>query len=202
MNKRCQFLLLSLFFLCTAFGLSWKDLLDQQAKTNIPNNETANHIFIIDTTLLFQNIVLLNRIEQFIHYLNLYQVQVSNNYELYLLLSNPITREQLEQELSIDTNILILHAELANLLQIDLTEIDAQVLHFSQTNYQNPFTGETINLQILSDSNAERLLQDIGGWMAGNEEELIENFQITIEEIESWISQAKAHQLKNFAQIP
>ena len=107
----------------------------------------------------------------------------------------------MHHQLQIDSAILLIHAELADLAQIKISKIDAQVLYFSQRNYQNTFNGKTINLQILSQTNAERLLQDIGGWLAGNRYEKLKDYSISIEEIESWISQAKAHQFKIFAQI-
>jgi len=135
--------------------------------------------------------VLPNRMEQFIQYLNQHQIPISNNFELLLLLSNPNTRHQLHLQLPIDSAILLMHAELADLTQIQISEIDAQVLYFSQRNYQNLFNGKTMNLQILSQANAERLLQDIGGWLAGNRDEKLKNYSISIEEIESWIFQAK-----------
>ena len=90
-----------------------------------------------------------------------------------------------------------------------MTEFDAQILFFSQRNYQNPFTGKTINLQILAEANAERLLQDIGGWMAGNKNmtteevvEILQNYQLSVEDIESWIAQAKHQKYKIFSPIP
>jgi hypothetical protein len=58
-----------------------------------------------------------------------------------------------------------------------------------------------MNLQILKDANAERLLEDIGGWMAGNDNPILQNYTLSIEDIESWISEANAHTFKIFAEM-
>ena len=155
----------------------------------------------LDTVGLFQKKVIPNRLAQFIQYLNQHGITIQSNFELLLLLSNPTTRQNIHQQFQIDTNVLLLHAEIADLLQIEMTELDAQILHFSQRNYQNPFTNETMNLQILAEANAERILQDMGGWMAGNENPILLNYCLGIKDIESWIAQAKAYQFKISAQI-
>ena len=172
--------------------------------------EPSKPTFIpIDMIALFQKKVIPNRLAQFIQYLNHYGIPVQNNFELLLLLSNPIARQNIHQQFQIDSNVLLLHAELADLMQIEMTELDAQILFYSQRNYQNPFNGKTINLQILAEANAERLLQDIGGWMAGNNNqttvevvEILQNYQLSVEDIESWIAQAKHQKYKIFSPIP
>ena len=163
----------------------------------------------IDTAALFQKKVIPNRLNQFIQYLNQHGIPVQNNFELLLLLSNPITRQNIHQQFLIDIDVLLLHAEIADLMQIEMTELGAQILFFSQRNYQNQFTCSTMNLQILAEAEAESILEDIGGWMAGNEnlatEELVpflQNYTLSIEDIESWIAQAKHQKYKIFAQIP
>lgn len=153
-------------------------------------HSTTPSISKIDTIVLFQKKVIPNRLSNFIFYLNQKGVSIHNKYELLLLLSNPNARQQISSQLRIDSNLLLLHAELADLNQIGMSEIDAQVLYFSQRNYQNPFTGTTTNLQILTDANAERLLEDIGGWMAGNDNPLVKNYKLSLEDIENWIEQA------------
>jgi hypothetical protein len=144
----------------------------------------------IDTIALFQKTVIPNRLFHFISYLNQKDILIHNEYELLLLLSNPIARQQITSRLGIDSHLLLLHAELADLKQIGMSELDAQVLHFSQRNYQNPFTGSTINLRVLAEADAESILEDIGGWMAGNENILVKNYQLSLEDIENWIEQA------------
>lgn len=161
-------------------------------------NEKTPSTFTFDTTFLFQKTVILNRLPQFISYLNSKNIRVDNNYELLLLLSNPIARQQISQQFKIESNLLLLHAELADLIQIGMTELDAQIIHFSQRNYQNPYTGETMNLRILAEADVERLLQDMGGWMAGNGNVLLEGYELSIEEIEVWIEKARRWEFKFF----
>ncbi len=171
-------------------------------KTIPPNQIASTQYYEIDTTTLFQKKVITNRLPQFIQYLQENNIPIQNKTELLFLLSNPNSRKQIAIQLDMNANVLLLHAEIADLMQIEMTEIDAQILHFSQRNYQNPFTGETLNLQHLAEADAERILQDIGGWLAGKEEELLEKYKISLEEVESWISQANAHSFKIFAPIP
>lgn len=153
-------------------------------------------------SLLFQKRVIPNRLSHFIFFLNQNQIPIQNDFELLLLLSNPIARHRLSQQLHLDAEIFLFHAELADLMQIEMSELDAQILLFSQRNYQNPFTRTTINLQILKDSNAERLLVDIGGWMAGNSNPIFQQYSLSIEEIEYWIEKANAFPFKIFAEMP
>ncbi len=151
---------------------------------------TTLSIYKIDTILLFQKKVIPNRLCDFIFYLNQKGISIHNEYELLLLLSNPNARQQISSRLGIDSSLLLLHAELADLKQIGMSELDAQILHFSQRNYQNPFTGSTINLHILAEADAESILENIGGWMAGNENSLVKNYKLSLEDIENWIEQA------------
>ena len=144
-----------------------------------------------DSLLLFQKKVIPNRIPKLICYLRSKNIRVGNDYELLLLLSNPITRQRLANDFHLDSTFLLLHAELAGLMQIGMSNIDAQILHFSQRNYQNPFSGTTINLHILSEADAESILEDIGGWAAGNENPLVKNYQLSLEEVEIWIERAE-----------
>ena len=83
-----------------------------------------------------------------------------------------------------------------------MTELDAQMLHFSQRNYQNPFSGKTMNLSLLAKADAESILEDIGGWFAGNKNPLRQDYTLSVEEIESWICEAEAHSFKIFAEMP
>jgi hypothetical protein len=75
-------------------------------------------------------------------------------------------------------------------MQIGISEIDAQILHFSQRNYQNPFSGLTINLCVLGEADAESILEDIGGWLAENENPFLKKYQLNLTDIENWIEQA------------
>ena len=156
----------------------------------------------LDTVRLFQKKVMPNRLPSFIQYLNLHGIPIQNNFELLLLLSNPTTRQNIHRQFQIDTNVLLLYAEIADLMQIEITELDAQILFFSQRNYQNQFTGSTMNLQILAEVEAESILEDMGGWMAGNENPLLQNYCLSIEDIESWNSQANAYQFKILVHNP
>ena len=194
MTKKCQHIIAGILFLMVAIFVAQQDT----SKTNHP---TPTKAIPIDTTLLFQKVVLPNRLVQFRQYLQQYHLRVEDNYELLLLLSNPNTRQQLHHHFQMDTSTLLRHAELADLMQIGMTELDAQILLFSQRNYQNPFTGSTIHLQILAEADAESLLQDMGGWMAAKENALLQNYCLSIEDIESWIYQAKNQKYKIFAQI-
>ena len=149
-----------------------------------------------------------NRHAQFIQYINQHEIPIQNNFELILLLSNPTTRQNIYLQFQIDPQLLLMHAEIADLMQIEMTELDAQILFFSQRNYQNQFTGSTMNLQILAEADAESILEDIGGWMTGNvnltDEKLaplLQNYTLCIEDIESWITQAKLQKYKIFALI-
>ena len=152
---------------------------------------TTLSISKIDTIALFQKKVIPNRLSNFIFYLNQKDISIHNEYELLLLLSNPIARQQITSRLGIDSTLLLLHAELADLKQIGMSEIDAQILHFSQRNYQNLFTGKTINLGVLAEADAESILEDMGGWKAGNENSLVKNYKLSLEDIENWIEQAR-----------
>ena len=157
---------------------------------------------LLDSTLLFQKIVIPNRTHHFINLLQSKNIRVQNDYELLLLLSNPITRKRIANDFHLDPACLLLHAELADLLQIEMTGRDAQILHFSQRNHQNPFTGATINRHLLVDADAESILEDIGGWMAGNNDSIIANYQLSLEEIEMWITKAKDSKWNFFAEMP
>ena len=165
--------------------------------------EQSKPTFIpIDTIALFQKKVIPNRLAQFIQYLNHYEIPIQNNFELLLLLSNTITRQHIHQQFQIDSNLLLLHAELADLNQIGMSEIDAQILLFSQGNYQNPFNGITINSQTLSNANSESILEDMSGWAAGNNNSIIENYILSLEEIEKWITKAKDAKLIFLVKMP
>ena len=196
MTKRCQYIIVGILFLLAAYFVAQQDIYNADKKTNTPP------LVKIDTTLLFQKVILPNRMTLFIQYLNQHQIRVSNNYELLLLLSNPNTRQQLHHQFQIDRTILLLHAELADLMQIKMTELDAQILLFCQRNYQNPFTRAIINLHTLGEANAESILEDIGGWRMGNTNPILDNYQLSIEDIESWISQARLKKFKIFAKTP
>jgi len=156
----------------------------------------------LDTNALFQKKVIPNRLPKFILYLNQKGIPIQSEFELLLLLSNPMMRQRIAHQSQIDLNLLLLHAELADLVQIEITEHDAQILHFSQRNYQNPFSGKTMNLFLLAEADAESILEDIGGWLAGNEQPLIHDYNLSVKEIESWIEQANAHSFKIFADMP
>ena len=195
MNKRYQNIILGFLFLLAAIFIA------QQHATIPTSRITTPNCIPIDTTLLFQKVIIPNRMTLFTQYLCQHQIRVSNNYELLLLLSNPNTRLQLHHQFQMDTSILLLHAELADLMQIGMTELDAQFLLFSQRNYQNPFTNETINLKILVESNAESILEDIGAWREGNHYPELNNYHLSVKDVEFWIYQAKVHSFKIFAQI-
>ena len=157
---------------------------------------------LLDSTLLFQKKVIPNRIHHFISFLQSKNIRVQNDYELLLLLSNPITRKRIANDFHLGSNFLLLHAELADLLQTGMTGLDAQILHFSQRNYQNPFTGATINRHLLADADAESILEDMGGWMAGNDDPIITNYQLSLEEIEMWNTKEKDNKWNSFAEMP
>jgi hypothetical protein len=183
-NKICKYIVIGILCLWATHVVHW------QSATRISTVPSVEDIQV-DTTLLFPKIVLPNRLEQFRHYLQALNIRADDNYELLLLLSNPNMSHQLTTQFQINSDILLMHAELADLMQIHISEMDAQLLHFSQRNYQNPFDGTTMNLQILANADAERLLEDMGGGLAGNENTILQNYCLSIEEVESWINQAK-----------
>ena len=156
----------------------------------------------LDTNALFQKKVISNRLPKFIQYLHQNCIPIQSEFELLLLLSNPITRQRISHQLHIDANLLLLYAELADLRQVEMTELDAQILHFSQRNYQNPFSGKTMNLHLLAKADAESILEDMGGWLAGNKTPLSQAYTLSVEDIESWVSQANAHSFKIIAENP
>ena len=176
-----------------------------------PDQISATINYDLDTNALFQKEVILHRLPKFIQYLCQNGIPIQNKFELLLLLSNPRARQRISQQLQMDSNLLLLHAELADLMQIEMTEVDAQILHFSQRNYQNPFSGKTINLPLLVVAKAENILEDIGGWMAGNTwqkhggnngKPFLQNYSLSVEDIQSWICQANVHKFKIFAEVP
>ena len=175
-------------------------LLFQNQQQHTFKEQSSPYIFQIDTISLFPKKVMPNRLAQFIQYLNQHEIPVQSNFELLLLFSNPIARKHISHQLQIDSKFLLFHADLADLMQTGMTELDAQILHFSQRNYQNPFTGRTMNIQLLAEADAESILEDMGGWMAGNENLILHNYCLSIEEIETWIIQAKTRKFKIFAQ--
>ncbi|MFK8005648.1 MAG: hypothetical protein AB8H03_04725 [Saprospiraceae bacterium] len=193
-----QVLVTSIFLL----GICCLVLKNPTGHEPVESQKSTSLSFDQDTTFLFQKKVISNRLPKFIHFLKQHCIPIHNDYELLLLFSNPYTRQRVSHQIGIDTNLLLLHAELADLMQIGMTELDAQVILFSQRNYQNPFSGEMMNLRILEEANAERILEDIGGWMAGNENPVFQNYCLSIEDIEFWIDQAKHQNFKIFTQIP
>ena len=186
----------SLFLLFTCLTVCLLEKTKPAKQVSPPQN------YDLATTTLFQKKVISNRLPKFIQYLNQNGIPIQTEFELLLLLSNPITRQRISHQLQIDSNLLLLHAELADLKQIGMTEIDAQIIHFSQRNYQNPFSGKTINLPLLAKADAENILEDIGGWLAGNENPFLQNYTLGLEDIESWICEANAPPFNIFAEMP
>ena len=186
----------------TSIGLLFISLLILILEKKIPIPPiTATH-YKLETNALFQKKVIPNRLPLFIQFLHQQGIPIQNEFELLLLLSNPNARQQITRQLSIDANLLLLHAELADLKQIGMTEIDAQILHFSQRNYQNPFTNYTINLKILAKAEPEKMLEDIGGWAAGNNNPLVKNYHLSLEKIEKWKTQSKKRNWSFLDEVP
>jgi len=193
-QKLMLFVSIFLFGICVLFF--------PKEKSTKTINSTTPSFCKIDTTVLFQKKVIPHRLSNFIFYLNQKDISIHNEYELLLLLSNPNTRQQISSQLGIDSTLLLLHAELADLKRIGMSEFDAQVLHFSQRNYQNPFTATTINLRVLAKAHAENIIEDIGGWAAGNDNSKIVKDQLRLKKIELWITKAKGEKWFFFAEMP
>ena len=81
--------------------------------------------------------------------LNSKGAQIKNQNDFQVKVQDRNYRIQLAHQTKIDTNLILLHYELASLIKSGLSELDAQFLHFAHRNYQNPFTGATINPEIL-----------------------------------------------------
>ena len=188
-------LTISIFLLGICFFILPKN------KTSPSHNFNNSNTLTLDTTFLFQKKVIPNRLSRFIFFLNQNCIPIQNEYELLLLLANPITRQKISHKLQIANDLLLLHAELADLKQLELSDLDAQILHFSQRNYQNPFTSVTMNLQVLANADAERISEDVGGWLAGNENVLIQNYELSLEGIEDWIKVANNLEFYYFAEF-
>ncbi len=65
------------------------------------------------------------------------------------------------------------------------------MLHFSQWNHQNPFTGEVMNRNTLAHANPEKLMMELDGWAAGSTNRLIQDYRIGFPEMETWINAAQ-----------
>ncbi len=131
-----------------------------------------------------------NRVADFVAYLKTNGINIQNAQNFLQKFDFSDARQQLSEQLGIDSFCILVHLELADLLQLGLSEIDAQILHFSRWNYANLFTGEVMNRNILANANAEKLLMDMSGWAAGNNNPIVEQYEIGIPEIENWINTA------------
>ena len=114
-----------------------------------------------------------NRVADFVTYLKANGVDVQDTQDFLQKFGRIDARQQLSEQLEIDSFCILVHLELSDLLQLGLSEIDAQMLHFSQWNYTNLFTGEIVNRNILANANP-----------------IVDQYQIGIPEIENWINAA------------
>jgi len=151
---------------------------------------------IVDTKTLQTKIVIPNRLIHFINYLNQHGAHLKSQTDFQIKTQDRNYRFQLSHQTKIDTNLILLHHELALLQNSGFNEIDAQFLHFAHRNYQNPFTGQTINPNILATSNPESILMDIQGFCAGNYTPIAQNYHINLATINSWIQSAQQQLLQ------
>ena len=146
---------------------------------------------IIDNKILHSKIVIPNRLIHFINYLNQHGAQLKDQFDFQIKTQDRNYRFQLSHQTNIDSNLILIHHELATLQNTGLNEIDAQFLHFAHRNYQDPFTGQTINPNLLATSNPESILMNIQGFCAGNWNPIAQNYRINLTTIKSWIHSAK-----------
>lgn len=146
---------------------------------------------ILDLKTLSTQSIIPNRLPHFIKLLNNHGAYIKDQQDFQIKTQDHNYRFQLSHQTNIDTNLILLHHELATLHNAGLNEIDAQLLHFAHRNYQCPFTGQTINPQLLATSNPESILMDIQGFQAGNLDPMAQTYQINLSTIESWIQSTK-----------
>jgi len=135
--------------------------------------------------------VIKNRIPLFIKHLNSKGLAIKDAPDLLKKLGPVEFRKQIADQFNLDFICLQVHLELADLMELGLSDIDAQILHFSRWNYQNPFTGEIINRKVLADSDPEDLMIDMAGWAAGSMSPIVQDHEIGIPEIQNWIDAAQ-----------
>ena len=140
---------------------------------------------IIEAKILLTKTVTPNRLPHFIKYLNQHGAYLKDQSDFQIKTQDRNYRFQLSHQTNIDTNLILLHHELAILQNSGLNEIDAQFLHFAHRNYQNPFTGQTITPNILSSSNPESILMNIQGFCAGNYNPIAQTYHINLQTINS-----------------
>ena len=126
----------------------------QASFVSYQSNKTAD--------LLFSKKVLPDRLDQYLNYLQDQGVGLQDLASLSQL-NDPLSRRRIVQDHHIDSLWLLVHVELAQLMEIGLISIDAQMLHFSHWNYQCPFSGVVMNPEILAATDPESILMDIQG---------------------------------------
>ncbi len=156
----------------------------KQLKSRDNSNEENN--FIIPLREVKEN-----RVANFVANLKANEISVQNAKDYLQKFGSIEARQQLSKQLSIDPLSLLVHLELADLQQLGLSEIDAQMLHFSQWNHQNPFTREVMNRNTLAHANPEKLMMELDGWAAGSTNRLVQDYRIGFPEIETWIKAAQ-----------
>lgn len=161
------------------------------AATLIHFKPTSNQQSSIDLKTLSTQTIIPNRLSHFIQLLNNQGAHIKNQQDFQIKTQDRNYRFQLAHQTNIDTNLILLHHELATLQNSNINELDAQLLHFAHRNYQNPFTGQTINPKFLVTTNPESILMDIQGFQAGNPDPLAQSYQINLSTIESWIQTTK-----------
>lgn len=164
----------------------WSNQYNKQLET-ITNNSKSE---IVDFKILHAKIVVSKRLVHFINYLNQRNAHLKGQSDFQIKTRDRNYRRQLSHQTNVDTNLILLHHELATLQNSGLDEIDAQFLHFAHRNYQNPFTGQTITPNILASSNSESILMDIQGFCAGNYNPYAQSYHIDLDIIDTWIQSA------------
>ena len=132
-----------------------------------------------------------NRVANFVANLKANGINVQSSQNFLQKFGSIDARQQLSEQLAINPLSLLVHLELADLQQLGLSEIDAQMLHFSQWNHQNPFTREVMNRNTLAHANPEKLMMELDGWAAGSTNRLVQDYQIGFPEMETWIKAAQ-----------
>ena len=153
---------------------------------------------VFDSATLFTKTVIPNRLTHFLQKLNQKGAQIKNQNDFRIKTQDRNYRIQLAHQTKIDTNLILVHYELATLIHSGLSELDAQILHFSHRNYQNPFTGKTFNPKTLATANSESILMNIQGFQAGNWNPMVQSYKVDLATIESWIQSASLFQNTSF----
>ncbi|MEM8908121.1 MAG: hypothetical protein AAGD05_09775 [Bacteroidota bacterium] len=146
---------------------------------------------VLDDAALFSRQIIPDRLNQFLQLLNTRQAQLKNLQDFYLKTKDWTFRRQLALQTGIEESWILVHTELADLLQTGMHPIDAQMLHFAHWNTRCPFSHRVINLDLLAQADSEKILMTLQGWQAGNRDPEVERYKIFHTHIQQWIRAAQ-----------